>query len=207
MIGLVLPLLIIFLVFYTWLSVKVVRSAVKHSKEAGGNHVLAGWVAGIIMYSLVLWDFIPTHAMHNYYCVTQSGFTLNKSLDQWKLENPGVSETLTPITKGNRKKTGNLTQIQLNQRFIWEYESIMHPLKINEINNRIVDIQTGEILARYVNFDTSVGNPVVRSDSIRDFKWWIKVDSCERYGKKDDRGKFSKFMTLIMYQYQKEYRK
>lgn len=184
MIGLVLPVLILFLIFYIWLSVKVVRSAVNYSKEVGGNHVLAGWVAGIIMYSLILWDFIPTHAMHQYYCATEGGFTVYKSLEQWKVENPGVAETLIPIDRAPWIKKGNLTQVTLNQRFTWEYEQIIHPLKIHERNKRIVDIKTGEVLARYVDFNTGVGNPLVADDSFRDYKWWIKVESCPRFGSK-----------------------
>lgn len=184
MIGLVLPVLILFLVFYIWLSVKVVRSAVNYSKEVGGNHVLAGWVTGIIMYSLILWDFISTHAMHQYYCATEGGFTVYKSLEQWKEENPGVAETLTPIDRAPWIKKGNLTQVPLNQRFNWEFEKIIHPLKIHERDERIVDTKTGEVLARYVDFNTGVGNPLVADDSLRDYKWWIKVESCPRFGSK-----------------------
>lgn len=184
MIGLILPVLILFLIFYIWLSVKVVRSAVKHSKEVGGNHVLAGWGTGIIMYSLILWDFIPTHAMHQYYCAAEGGFTVYKSLEQWKQENPGVAETLTPIDRAPWIKKGNLTHVPLNQRFAWEFESIIHPLKIHERDERIVDITTGEILARYVDFNTGVGNPLVADDSLRDYKWWIKAESCPRFRKK-----------------------
>lgn len=203
MIGLILPVLILFLVFYIWLSVKVVRSAVNYSKEVGGNHVLAGWVAGIIMYSLILWDFIPTHAMHQYYCATEGGFTVYKSLDQWNEENPGVAETLTPIDRAPWIKTGNLTQVPLNQRFNWEFEKIIHPLKIHERDERIVDINSGEILARYVDFNTGVGNPLVADESIRDYKWWLKVQSCESDGNKINRSNFYAFKYLIKHQEQK----
>ncbi len=181
MIGLVLLGLLLFLIFYIWLSEKVVRRAVKQSKKVGGNHVLAGWLAGILMYSLILWDFIPTHAMLQYHCATEGGFTVYKSLEQWRQENPGVAKTLTPIENPPWKRTDNLTLVPLNQRFAWEFEEIIHPLKIHERNERIVDLKTGEVLARYIDFNTGVGDMYVSADSIRDYKWWIKVDSCPRF--------------------------
>ncbi|AFJ03705.1 hypothetical protein Q7C_2584 [Methylophaga frappieri] len=136
------------------------------------------------MYSLILWDFIPTHFMQQYHCATDAGFTVYKSIDQWKQENPGVAETLTPIDKPDWIKNDNLTRVQLNQRFAWEFEDSIHLFKIHEREQRIVDIKTGEVLARNVDFNTGVGNPYVSADSIRDYKWWIKVDSCPRFGSK-----------------------
>ncbi len=51
-------------------------------------------IPALVMYSIVFWDWLPTVAVHQYYCAKESGFWVYKTLDQWKAENPGVMESL-----------------------------------------------------------------------------------------------------------------
>ncbi len=79
---------------YLLISIGVVRRAIRYAQENGRSAKRWGWGAAFLMYSLVFWDWLPTVAVHQYYCATESGFWVYKTLDQWKVENPGVMERL-----------------------------------------------------------------------------------------------------------------
>ena len=82
------------LTLYFLLSVVVVIGAINHAKMNGKSVKRWGWGTAIVMYLIPFWDWIPTVAVHHYYCAKESGFWVYKTLDQWKVENPGVAETL-----------------------------------------------------------------------------------------------------------------
>ena len=79
---------------YLLISIGVVRRAIRYARENGRSAKRWGWGAALVMYSLVFWDWLPTVATHQYYCVKESGFWVYKTLAQWKKENPGVMEGL-----------------------------------------------------------------------------------------------------------------
>lgn len=178
MIGL---LVLLFLILYLWLSKVVIRITARWAKDSGRNPTYWALIAGLGMFLLMFWDLIPTHVQHRYYCATEGGLTVYKTLEQWKDENPGISETLTLIKNPERITTGNTVRRVLNQRFARDTVTEMHPLHLRERNERIVDIKTGEILARYVNFDTDVRGVALTTSSrgIRDYKFWLSARRCE----------------------------
>lgn len=196
MIGL---LYIFALAFYIWLSVKVVRFASRWARRNGRGPRRWAWIVGIGMYLLLFWDLIPTHAVHRYYCATEGGFTVNKTLAQWKTENPGVAETLKPIRNAPWKKMGDRVRIPLNQRFAWDRYEQHHLFGVRERDEKVVDTKTGETLARYVDFDTDVLGVErgTASRGLRDYKFWLAVGSCERDGHKKNRGSFFDFEGTI----------
>lgn len=79
---------------YLAISYGVVKLAMFIARNVGGRPRLWGMMAGLVMYHLVFWDLIPTLVAHKYYCATEAGFWVYKTPEQWKLENPGVFETL-----------------------------------------------------------------------------------------------------------------
>ena len=79
---------------YLLISVGVVVWAIKHAKKNGKSVKRWGSSAALVMYLIPFWDWIPTVAVHQYYCATESGFWVYKTVDQWKAENPGVMEGL-----------------------------------------------------------------------------------------------------------------
>lgn len=85
---------------YLLISVLVVRWAIRHARANGKSAKRWGWGAALGMYLLVFWDWIPTVAVHQYYCAADSGFWVYKTLDQWKVENP---EGLEKIEKENKE--------------------------------------------------------------------------------------------------------
>ena len=80
--------------FYLLISIGVVAWAIRHAKKNGKSKKRWGWSAALVMYLIPFWDWLPTVAVHQYYCAKESGFWVYKTMDQWKAENPGVAETL-----------------------------------------------------------------------------------------------------------------
>ncbi len=124
--------------------------------------------------------------------------TVYESLKQWKLQNPGIAETLEPIRNPPWIHEGEKIHIPLNQRFAWEITTRHHPFHIREREHRIVDTETGKVLARYVDFDTDILG-VERGTAargIRDYKFWLAAGSCEGQ-RKDERVEFNGFKGMI----------
>lgn len=193
---------LLFVGFYLWLSVKIVRIAASWAKHVGRSPRRWAWIAGVGMCLPLFWDLIPTHGLHRYYCATEGGFAVYQTLAQRKQENPGVAETLEPIRNPSWTKQGETTHIPLNQRFALEITTRRRPLHIREREERIVDTCTGEALTRYVDFDTDVFG-VERGSAargIRDYKFWLAAGSCNVIGRNVPKKSFNEFYHLIKYQ-------
>src|SRR5512139_2322074 len=79
---------------YLLISLGVVMWAISHAKKSGRSVKRWGWGAVLVMYMIPLWDWVPTVAVHQFYCAKDAGFWVYKTPDQWRVENPGVLETL-----------------------------------------------------------------------------------------------------------------
>ena len=165
---------------YLLISVGVVVWAIKHAKKNGKSVKRWGWSAVLVMYLIPFWDWIPTVAVHQYYCATESGFWVYKTVDQWKAENPGVMETLVENKGEPHSSVGSynsyLDTYFLNQRlnmvvkkqgsfFIhrWRYERVL------------IDTKTNEALGRYVDFSTSQQR---RQAGWSGWKFWLDNRHC-----------------------------
>ncbi len=174
-----------FLAGYIFLIGLAARFGAHLARRSGHNPKLWGFIAGLLVYLPVFWDFIPTVALQCYYCATQGGFTQYKTLDEWKRENPDVLKTLVPDKGLMAIEQGNTRRYVLNQRFVWDITTRYRLLHIRERENRIVDIRTGEVLAKYVNFDTDIGSVETGIRDFRDYKFWLNIDSCGSCGGHD----------------------
>lgn len=183
--------LIIYLIITTILTL----IGIKFAKKKGKPGWKGGLLVAVIMYMLLFWDFIPFHIAHKYYCATEGGFTINKPLDQWKQENPGVVETLIHKRSSDYTKKGNKERYQLNQRFVWDIYTTQHLLGIRKKDNRIVDAETSEVIAQYIDF--SSGQNQLEPDDFRDIKFWIFKKSCEPDNGQLSRGKFYNFENRV----------
>lgn len=177
--GPIIPLLL-----YIPFSVWVVRRAIRYAHENGKSAKRWGWGTAFVMYSIVFWDWIPTVALHQFYCLKDSGFWVYKTLDQWKAENPGVMETLV----ANKKAVIIQNAYVLNQRFNWVVEQepffpLNHMMR-NE--QQVVDSQTGDVLARYVDFSTSHERRQAGWPS-SGWKLWLRSDHCIGGGRNQDK--------------------
>jgi len=175
------------LALYLLISVGVVKWVIRYARKHEKNTKLWGFGAAFIMYNLVFWDWIPTVVVHKYYCSTEAGFWVYKTLDQWKAENPRVMETLSsPSSTGSPTKHerfdnahGKTTAYLLNERFNWivTQQDISSILPIIRTEQQIKDVKKNEVLARYVDFGSgnSVKNTIGPPGPL---KFWLHRLNC-----------------------------
>lgn len=160
---------------YLLISLGVVAWAISHAKKSGKSAKRWGWGAALVMYLIPFWDWIPTVATHQFYCAKDSGFWVYKTLDQWKVENPGVIEGLHQILEPIQPMPYGDLQI-LDERFAIEtHRSTPVTLLPTEIAERlVVDRKTGEILEKTVDVGSGVGNMVTGGG----VKFWLNQKPC-----------------------------
>ena len=165
---------------YLLISVGVVVWAIKHAKKNGKSVKRWGSSAALVMYLIPFWDWIPTVAVHQYYCATESGFWVYKMLDQWKAENPGVMETLV-VNKGEPSShEGDMSNYTVTTFLNSRFNSIgkhRGPLFLHRWlrEDTLVDTKTNETLARYVDFSTSHER---RQAGWSGWKFWLDSRHC-----------------------------
>jgi hypothetical protein len=161
---------------YLLVSIGVVVGAIKFAKSNGWSAKRWGWSAVLVMYLIPFWDWIPTVAVHQYYCATESGFWVYKTLDQWKAENPGVMEGLVYNKAMPYVQTSNGIETTLNQRFI-HVHSYEGPLLFNRwrTSTEIRDSKYGEVIAREIGFSTSQER---RQAGWSGWKFWLERERC-----------------------------
>lgn len=178
-------------VVYLAISIGVVVLAVRMAKRRGISGWKWGVPAGLAMYLLVFWDHIPTVVAHRYYCDKEAGFTVYKSLQQWKKENPGVAETLTYKKLSPTVRKHNKTVRHINERFDSVFYRESKFLSVVRIENTIRDSLNDEILAEYVDFSSGWGNITIGGASWRALKSWLSENTCEKH--RENRTAFSVF--------------
>lgn len=170
---------------YLALSAAIVAWAVRHARMTGKSASIRGLGAALVMWLIPFWDWIPTVIMHKYYCETEAGFWVYKTVDQWKKENPGVLERIV-ANKGAPSKSERsgderkrISTYFLNDKFNWvvSHEDISTSVPIIRTEEVVVDTARGEALARYVDFGTgnSVRNTVGPPGPL---KFWLSSKHC-----------------------------
>lgn len=110
-------------VVYLLVSIWVTKKTASWAKANNKKPWLWGGLAAFVMYNLVFWDWIPTLAMHKYYCATQAGFWVYKTPEQWKAENPGKLEMMVFNKGAPSEREGNMESYTdtyfTSQRFNW----------------------------------------------------------------------------------------
>jgi len=179
------------LALYILISILVVIGVIKYSKKNGKSAL--HWAGGValVLYLIPFWDWLPTVVMHRYYCSTEAGFWIYKTVDQWKQENPGVMETLSnqdTSTGGQfpswpREFVNGKKLASINQRFAINYRDHLSSTDERELflNNwrwqaDLVDKVTGTVLARQIDF--SSGNGYVGGEPPARF--WLQKSHCEK---------------------------
>jgi hypothetical protein len=172
--------IIVAMVVYLLISIGVVAWAVSHAKKNGKSAKKWGWGAALVMYSIVFWDWLPTVAVHQYYCAKDSGFWVYKTLDQWKQENPGVMVGLVANKGEPSSRQGDMVNYTdtyfVNQRINWVVKHNGQFLFNRWRHEReLIDIKNNEVLARYVDFSTSQEQ---RQAGWSGWKFWLDTEHC-----------------------------
>lgn len=175
------------LVLYLLASIGIVIWAISHARRHNKSKKLWGIGAALVMYLLVYWDHIPTVVAHKYYCETEAGFWVYKTVDEWKKENTGVMEALlAPSPTGSPTKYkrfdnghGETTVYLLNDQFNWivTQQDIFTLLPIIRTEQQVVDAKKNEVLARYIDFGSgnSVKNTIGPPGPL---KFWLHSRNC-----------------------------
>ena len=171
------------LALYLLISIGVVIWALSHAKKRGKSVWRWGAGAALVMYLIPFWDWLPTVAAHRYYCATEAGFWVYKSVEQWKAENPGVMETL--ISNGGQVSNlsgDNYNFIRkslMNRRFVY-ISKHNGPLFLNRwrYEQEILDNKTDSVLARSIDFSTSHQR---RQAGWSGWKVWLDEQQCGDY--------------------------
>ena len=160
---------------YLLVSIGVVKGAIAYAREKGKSAKRWGWGAALVMWLIPFWDWIPTVAMHQYYCATEAGFWVYKTPEQWKKENPGIVLTEDKATGGSRiGNDENYTKtMSMNQRFVWKIEKSrpIAGLTLFRWKDEIVDKKSGQAVVRRVGFSTGEGRDA--------YKFWLNSSECE----------------------------
>lgn len=191
---------------YLLLSILIVLWAVRYSRRHGKNVKRWGIGAALGMYLIPFWDWLPTVAMHQYYCATEAGFWVYKSVDQWKAENPGALQKLVSYNRNadgfnvdwpSRYEYGDeghtLRNIsQVNERFtlIVTQSDVSNLIRIIRRESALLDNVDGSVMARYVDYGTgnSVKNTIGPPGPM---KYWLISGRCS--GGKESRTQFGKY--------------
>lgn len=189
---------------YLLISIGVVKGAVVYARKSGKSAIRWGLGAALVMYLIPFWDWIPTVAMHRYYCATEAGFWVYKTPEQWKQENPGVMETLVssssdahypnwPDEDWRGKKISGI-----NQRFgMLHNDHLRNPAEGELFVNvwrwqiDVLDKQTGEVLARQIDFSSGNGN----IGGEPPLKFWLQSWRCNNNA--DRSSQFGVFLSQI----------
>lgn len=181
MLGLiVLVVAALYLGLIIWAMRVAYRWAKKHDWSKGKCWLAAagGFLA---VYLPVFWDWIPTLAANKYYCATEAGFKVYKTIEQWKAENPGVAATLTwkdppdslTLPDGTRRYI-------LNERFVSDTHKKKPIFLISTTitEELILDGKKGELLARHIRVGSGYGSPMVGGEDWRVLKSWLQMGRC-----------------------------
>lgn len=172
-------LYIAFFVVYGLVSVFIVHKSYGFTKARYGKGWVGGWLAALVMYNLVFWDWIPVYVMHKYYCSTQAGFWVYKSPEQWIKENPDMvgkkwgREFKKPSETINEDTRRYWSSDRIFDEVI-QHKNVMHA--IDRTEDKLVDSKTGEILVRAIEY--SRGHPAALSlgaRSLSDYKVWLSL--------------------------------
>ncbi|MCU7937271.1 MAG: hypothetical protein KZQ99_20820 [Candidatus Thiodiazotropha sp. (ex Dulcina madagascariensis)] len=85
-----------FFLLYLAISVGLAWWVAKQANKRGYSGKKWGVAVFLLMLGLIFWDWLPMEILYRYQCENHAGFFQDKTLDEWKVENPGVWETLSP---------------------------------------------------------------------------------------------------------------
>lgn len=192
MLGLV---VLLFISAYLLVSALVVWLAARWARKHNRRAWVWGGLAAFAMYNLVFWDWIPTVAMHKYYCATEAGFWVYKTPEQWVKENPGVMETLSqradpsPESLNRIPLPPNTERTGLTQRFFKDVTREEIFFSLGRTEEKFYDAETSELIASSIEFILgSGGASFVSGGSIEAWRSalvfdWLPTRQCSVSGK------------------------
>lgn len=181
MIGLIfIGIGLVYLVIVIAAPVICVRIA-KNAKFGTAGVLLAGIGGFLLVTAPIFWDWVPTVMTHSAYCKKDAGVFVYKTVEQWKQANPGVAETLTYKELSDERPIQGGTRYFTNQRIAWDVKNAKKEWGIDQREESVVDLKTGQVLVLYRDYSTGVNGSMVGGSGggFRDWKIWMSYHSCE----------------------------
>ncbi|HEY6093368.1 MAG TPA: hypothetical protein VIU93_00305 [Gallionellaceae bacterium] len=191
----VLIVMVLYLSLLLWATRRGWRWGIEKKGWTGKKRYLGAAIGFLIVYLPVFWDWLPTVAVHQYYCAKDAGFWMYKTLEQWKAENPGVMEALAANKGAPSSRQGDMENYTdtyfLNPRIneTVQQQRVFWFLPVHRHEQMIVDNKSNEVLARYVDFgsyDREWGG----------LKFWTSVQRCSDRGAHPQH-QFNEFETKV----------
>ena len=189
-----------------WAFIWTYRNRRRHGKS---DAVSFAWAVGaVVVLSLpITWDAIPTWIAFEYYTKKAAEVMVFKTLEQWKLENPSVAETLEPYGHGAKDKRDNSIKFSngksrtpMNKRFAYDSQLEKIFLSVTLARHEIVDTETGEVMFRWVTVGSGNSGGLA-SGGAGWWKPWLvhRSSPLERASMEASRATFEKFQYEFHY--------
>ena len=200
---------------YLILWISVTAWAYRWAKRRGyskGRVWGATFAVFFVMWLLVFWDWVPTVAAHKYYCAKDGGFFVYKNLEQWKKENPGVVETLTPFVLLEQEQLPGVPYSapyeepypgagykvsRFNERIYHRSDlerDITKPFPVHRWTDYFADSKTHTKLVEFVYFTSSHPNAMTVG-GLSGFKFWLAYPGCTGERMENAKRKYDEFLN------------
>ena len=187
------------LALYALISIAVVLLAIRFAKKNGRSATRWGRGAALVMYLIPFWDWLPTLAVHQYYCATEAGFWVYKTPEQWVKENPGVIDSLVASRISSPEQIERANEdnwkltYSLNQRIsLTNAHAGPLPLHQWKTETTLVDNQSNTVLVKSVDFYTAQTRA---GGGWRGWKFWLAMDHCSDYSKNSK--DFAAYLAIV----------
>ncbi|EMR12576.1 hypothetical protein MPL1_09497 [Methylophaga lonarensis MPL] len=185
---------------YLILAFYLTKKSFKWARSDGKPGWHYGLPVGVLLFAVVMWDWIPTYLSHRSLCMQHGGITIHKTIDQWQAENPGIAETLIADSEAKDFREDGVRKRNLNQRFVFEFQFTRHFMGIRGESWRVRDRETGDLIVSYANYEHGLMNNFAgESTGDRNYKFWLMfgTGSCgmERTAQKNQ---FFEYRTQLM---------
>jgi hypothetical protein len=173
MIGLV---VVFSIATYASISIWIVVRVASWARKTNRNASLWSGVTAVILYNLVLWDWLPTTQLQRYYCNRDAGLWVYTSPAEWKENNPESATSQTdPKPLASVEHSGIRHVYRLNDRIAWIHDRSTIWPEVRRHERTIVDTQTQHVLVREIYFQTGLCGRAPQS--ALDYRFWM--DRCE----------------------------
>lgn len=170
---------------YLALMLFVVSWAWRKGRADGGSirkGVLFAVLGFLVVYLPVFGSYIPVLLKHRYLCAKDAGFTVYVPKEQWAAQHREAIDRLTKeeVSRQERSAKSEISTTDFRRRayfgglLINEWQGRSYKvlnLRIRRGESRILDAQTNQVMAAYINYGARIwppDNPI----------GWIFPDSC-----------------------------
>jgi hypothetical protein len=142
-------------------------------------------LAALLLLGPIFWDWLPTLALHQYYCAKDAGYWQYQSPQQWLAQHPEArGEDWSRLYRAHGK-TGPLQDINKNTFRSWasrwmyveQTESIMWFETISRREQKLVSAKENIVIARSVDYFRGKKNmfSVATPENFSDYKIWLSA--------------------------------